>query len=176
MNIASTISFILMLLMGLVCFFTGINMEVIFKSSTPIMIFSALAIILGVIVFILGRKDKNNKIQGVLGIIIAVLGLVGFFVVLGMVGVDSEVYPKYTVKLDRAGQTFMVLAIVELIVGIINSILGFSSKNKIENKAIQENNNEDITEKISKLSQLKEQGALTEEEFNQKKQELLKKI
>ena len=176
MNIASTISFILMLLMGLVCFFTGINMEVIFKSSTPIMIFSALAVILGVIVFILGRKDKNNKIQGVLGIIIAVLGVVGFFVVLGMVGVDSEVYPKYTVKLDRAGQTFMVLAIVELIVGIINSILGFSSKNKIENKAIQENNNEDITEKISKLSQLKEQGALTEEEFNQKKQELLKKI
>lgn len=58
---------------------------------------------------------------------------------------------------------------------LVSEILKLRSNIEIVNIR-DKDNNEDITDKIRKLSALKDEGILTEEEFNNKKKELLSKI
>ena len=53
-----------------------------------------------------------------------------------------------------------------------NNISSLFSKNKSDNSS----QNEDVFETIKKLSELKEQGIITQEEFDTKKAELLSQI
>ncbi|MBD8046751.1 SHOCT domain-containing protein [Clostridium sp. N37] len=55
-------------------------------------------------------------------------------------------------------------------------LLNFRNEEKVDEVNLCSSSNEDIPGQIKKLSELREQGILTEEEFNNKKTELLARI
>lgn len=55
-------------------------------------------------------------------------------------------------------------------------LLNFRNEDKDDELNLSSSSNEDVPEQIKKLSELKEQGILTEEEFSNKKAELLARI
>lgn len=76
----------------------------------------------------------------------------------------------------RSFDAFFMLSIIfsPLIMGIIAAALGPVSKGQQTVSAVIPNL--DITEQIRKLNDLKDQGILTQEEFDAKKEQLLKRI
>ncbi|MEW8955612.1 SHOCT domain-containing protein [Clostridium sp.] len=55
-------------------------------------------------------------------------------------------------------------------------LLNFRNNNEANEEGLSSYNQENILEQIKKLSELKDSGILTEEEFNNKKSELLTRI
>lgn len=86
---------------------------------------------------------------------------------------------------STAEASFSMMVAGAVLGGVIGAIVGFSRSrrlatiNQVESTQVQtrqQSNEERITERLRALAELKDEGVLTEEEFQEKKTELLKRL
>ncbi|WP_238886371.1 hypothetical protein [Clostridium sp. YIM B02551] len=126
MRISGTMSFIFKLILSLVVIFSAMGMEVVLKTPTLYLIISAIIIILAIaeLIFML-RNNKN--IFSILNIVSVIFVVISFFIIRKYNLLD---YKEHKELLNKSStfMMFSILALVNIIFGIANIIIGFSKK------------------------------------------------
>lgn len=129
MKTSNVISFIALLIMGIVTLVAALGMESVLKASTYLIVFAVVVIVMSVINFIVGLKE-NKKMFGITNIISIVLIVIILFVIRTATVKDNAIYPNLVNKNNFSTMMMFLTSLVQVILGIINSILAFTEKKK----------------------------------------------
>lgn len=145
---------------------------------------------------------KNSKILKVIGVVLALIGSItlGIGIYLrnsadsmlsalsagsSLFGFDSSTYRSMELWENHLqnGTTVLLIGIVFLVIGTIVFIVGYLKGNEVKNpekvayvSPIKPAESENLSEKLTQLSKLKEQGVITEEEYKTKRQDIIERF
>lgn len=129
MKISGTISFILKLLLGLALVVFAMGMEVVLKLSGVLIAFGAVVVLMAIPEFILALKNKGRAF-GIVNIITMLICIVFFFISSSAANSDYLNHTALFNKNDSSYKLFFITLVIEFILGITNTIIGFTSKSK----------------------------------------------
>lgn len=129
------LTFIFMVLGGAVTLFMALNMEVVLKTSSFLIGYSLIVVILSIIIFVMALKVYNKKqayLFAIINIGVILIAVVAFILSKIPISVDYKTYSTLLSKNSSAQIAFFFTLLAQLIMGIINCILGFTYKDNIK--------------------------------------------
>ncbi len=148
------------------------------QSSSPIGTILMMILIIGIIAFFVLRnknKNKENNLvhkgappQKKMTISIMIL-IAGIIIVICCLSLIEARLPDFHIERENI-QMIAALGYILIVVGVINIVI-----NKARITKLKESKTEsfDQIDKLEKLAKLKDQGIITEEEFNEQKKKIL---
>lgn len=127
MKTSGIITFILLLLLGILTLVGAMGMEVVLKSATYFIIISAITILLAIITFISALKN-NKKLFLISSIVTIILGPAGFLISRIVISKDYLIHKELINSNNFALGAFAITMLVCLIMGIVNLLLSLNKK------------------------------------------------
>ncbi|KEH91686.1 hypothetical protein Z962_p0063 (plasmid) [Clostridium botulinum C/D str. BKT12695] len=129
MKISSIISFIILLLLGIGNVFSALGMECLLQSGDTLIKISIMCIIVAIVIFISGLKE-NKVIFCITSIVMIVLSFILFGLFMNANSNDMKLHQQLLNNHDTANKIGFLTLVMTLILGIVNTILGFMKKTK----------------------------------------------
>ncbi|MDC4242087.1 hypothetical protein NE398_18285 [Clostridium tertium] len=127
MKTSGIITFILLLLLGILTLVGAMGMESVLKSAMYFIVIAAITILVSIITFISSLKN-NKKIFLISSIAAIILGPVGFFISRILISKDYLLHKELINSNNFALGVFAVTMLLCFIMGIVNTSLSLIKK------------------------------------------------